>query len=213
MRRIHVAVNSACAVLMHKFGAAATLELEGKVKKTKTGPPPPRLEAEEAAYRLDPKNSDPVWDDKLPDESYRGKPKGQLALPGEHFFQTLVRTATGFQIKGKGKKTYKDAVKGNVYVEPDYIGLTDPETGKPLHDYEIDSRPVRIQAARIARCRPIIKAWRAEFDVVIVDEDSLPEEVLNAILVKAGQATGVGDYRPRYGRFIVERFEQVRNGA
>jgi hypothetical protein len=32
--------------------------------------------------------------------------------------------------------------------------------------------------------------------------------VLNSILVKAGESVGIGDYRPRFGRFIVTRFEK-----
>jgi hypothetical protein len=194
MKRFKVKVQGAGALLMHKYPVPATTEDAGNsVKPVKTGPPKPEDEAEAGAWRLDPN---------------AGEEKGQLCLHGEHFFQSMVLAASGFQVKGQGKKTYKDAVKGIVFVEPEYIGLTD-NAGKALFTYAIDIRPARIKAARINRCRPLLKEWAAEFDIVVTDEKAVPKDVINAILVLAGQTKGVGDYRPRFGRFIVERFEEV----
>jgi hypothetical protein len=178
---------------MHKFGTEAIAGLAATVKKRKTGPPDPKVEAEAGAYRLD---------------AMDGEAKGQLCLPGEHFFQGMVLAASGFQVQGQGKKTYKDAVKGNIYVEPDFCGLTDGN-GTKLYDYEVDSRPARIKAARINRSRPRIPQWVAEFDIIVTDDDAVPTPVVNGILISAGQTKGVGDYRPRFGRYIIERFEEV----
>lgn len=179
---------------MHKFSTEASAELGATVKKRKSGPPVPSEEAEQGAYRLDQKD---------------GEPKGQLCLPGEHFFQSMVLAASGFQVQGQGKKTYKDPVKGNVFVEPEFIGLTDGQ-GKAMFDYAIDTRPARIKAARVNRSRPLLKEWVAEFDLVVTDDNAVPPAVINAILVSAGQAKGVGDYRPRFGRFMVERCEEAK---
>jgi hypothetical protein len=178
---------------MHKFSAQASADMAGPVKKTKSGPPKPADEAEGNAYRLDPK---------------QGEQKGQLCLPGEHFFQSMVLAASGFQVQGQGKKTYKDAVKGNLFVEPEFIGLTNG-AGKSLFDYVIDSRPARIKQARVLRSRPLLSDWAAEFDVVVTDDDAVPMAVVNSILITCSQTKGVGDYRPRFGRFMVERFEEV----
>jgi len=201
MKRFHVKVRSAASLLMHKFSTAASAELAGNVKKVKSGPPDPKEEAENSAYRLDVKDGDP-------EVIVCGAKRGQLCLPGEHFFQSMVLAASGFQVKGQGKKTYKDAVKGNVYVEPEYIGLTGVD-GKALYDYAIDCRPARIKQARISRNRPKLNEWVAEFDIVVTDDGSVSSEVMNAILVSSGQVKGVGDYRPRFGRFIVEQFTEV----
>jgi hypothetical protein len=176
---------------MHKFSTQASADLTTIVKKKKSGPPNPAEEAEQGAYRLDPGD---------------GK-KGQLCLPGEHFFQSMVAAASGFQVQGQGKKTYKDPVKGNVFIEPEYIGLTD-RVGRAIYDYNIDSRPARIKNARINRNRPLIQEWMAEFDL-ITDEEIVPGAVINSILISAGQTKGVGDYRPRFGRFMVIQFKEV----
>ncbi len=193
MKRFHVRVRSTADLLMHKFSTEASAALSGTVKKLKSGPPDPAEEAEQSAYRLEP-------DD--------GEERGQLCLPSEHFFQSMVLAASSFQVKGQGKKTYKDPVKGNVILEPEYVGLTDASDAR-LYDYKLDIRPARIRTARINRCRPLLKVWVAEFDIVVTDDTAVPSEVINAILVSAGQTKGVGDYRPRFGRFMVERFEEV----
>lgn len=193
MKRIHVKVRSTCPLLMHKFSTQASAQLAATVKKSKSGPPDPKEEAESGAYRLDPTD---------------GEKQGQLCLPGEHFFQAMVMAAGGFQVQGKGKKTYRDAIKGNVYVEPDFMGLN-TVAGNKLYNYTIDSRPARIKQARIIRNRPRLDEWVTEFDLITTDEDTVSPAVLNSILVNAGQTKGVGDYRPRFGRFLVEEFKEV----
>jgi hypothetical protein len=195
MKRFHVKIQGVAPLLMHKFSVEASAEISATVKKRKSGPPDPRDEAERGAYRLDPAD---------------GEKKGQLCLPGEHFYQSMICAASGYQVQGQGKKTYKDPLKGNTFVEPEYIGLVNLG-GVKLFEYKLDIRPVRIKAARINRSRPLIEEWVAEFDIVVTDEDAVPPAVLHAILVSAGQTKGVGDYRPRFGRFMVVKFEEVRD--
>lgn len=171
-------------LLMHKFSATTEAELApGKVKKSQKRILSAEEEAEEAAYRLN-------------------GPESELCQPAEHVYQAMCKTASQFQIKGRGKKTYKDAAKGNLAIEPEYIPHGQTE-------YRIDTRPVRIQRSRILRSRPLLSSWALEFTIRVLDEDELPDQIVNAILVKAGQTTGIGDYRPRFGRFMVTQFEEV----
>jgi hypothetical protein len=63
--------------------------------------------------------------------------------------------------------------------------------------------PVKVGTARVMRTRPRFDGWAA---VVVVK--FLPE-LLNAaevqsFLVSAGEQIGIGDWRPRFGRFTVE---------
>lgn len=166
-------------LLMHKFSAATEAEAQKNVKKSGKSIPTAEEEAEEGAYRL---------------------ASGELCQPAEHIYQAMCKAATDFQIKGKGKKTYKDTVAGNVVITPEYIP-------HGTREFEIDARPVRIQRARIVRRRPHLAKWSLEFEIQVLDDDLLPVDVLNAILVKAGESKGIGDYRPRFGRFIVTKFE------
>lgn len=171
-------------LLMHKFSDAAQVDMQKAVKKSGKQAPNAKDEAEAGAYRLD-------------------GPGGELCQPGEHIYQTLCRAASDFAVKGKRGKTYKAAVKGNVVVEPEFIG-------HGVKDYEIDARPVRIQSSRVMRRRPYLRTWALAFQIRVLDEDALPLEVLQSILVKSGEAVGIGDYRPRFGRFIVTRFERAK---
>lgn len=66
------------------------------------------------------------------------------------------------------------------------------------------SVPVRVQTARIIRTRPIFNEWAAT--VTVQYEDS----VINAATVAgwfgvAGALVGLGDWRPRFGRFQAKR--------
>jgi hypothetical protein len=166
-------------LLMHKFGDAAQADSEKLTKKSGGHAPSAKDEAEAGAYRLE---------------------NGELCQPAEHIYQAMCKAASDFQVKGKGKKTYKGVVTGNVVIAPEFIS-------HGRKDYEIDSRPVRIQRARIIRRRPFLQKWSLSFEIKVLDEDLLPKEVLNAVLVKAGESVGIGDYRPRFGRFIVTKFE------
>jgi len=63
---------------------------------------------------------------------------------------------------------------------------------------------VAVQKARIIRIRPLIPtgwslAFTVEFDETIVN----PKSLLKA-MVDAGAIVGLGDWRPKFGRFLVE---------
>jgi hypothetical protein len=195
---VHVVVEgTGRGLLMHKFSTGASASLEQEVKKTKSAHGTPSEEAEQAAYRLATGNGH----------------LGQLMLPAEHFLGAITNAGSGLQVRGKGKATYKKLFKGALDIEPDYIGLTNAK-GEGLNTFAIDSRPVKIKATqgRVMRHRPHLTDWRAEFDV-IVRNDGIPLEVLEAAIADAGQSQCVGDYRPRYGTFRIVTCERVDEGG
>ena len=195
---VHVVVEGVGrGLLMHKFSTGASASLEQEVKKTKSAHGTPQEEAEQAAYRLASGNGH----------------LGQLMLPAEHFLGAITNAGSGLQVRGKGKATYKKLFKGALDIEPDYIGLSS-NAGETLHNYAVDSRPVKIKATqgRVMRHRPHLIDWRAEFNVV-VRNDGIPLEVLEAAIADAGQSQCVGDYRPRYGTFRIVRCERVADEA
>ena len=188
MVRVSVSIEGvAPGLLHHRFpevvmaGLMNPVKLSGKAKATA------EQEAELAAYRME---------------------TGGLCQPAEHIYSAMVRAASSFQVQGRGKMTYKDPVKGALLVEPEPIIALLTPAGKPIDKYEIDARPARIQRARVMRHRPCLREWRLDFKLLILEEETLPAEVANAILVKAGQTIGIGDYRPRFGRFVVRKWEQ-----
>jgi len=66
-----------------------------------------------------------------------------------------------------------------------------------------DIRTVKVGTSKVMRTRPIFKEWASEFDVYYDDAKLNRDEVVS-ILENAGKYVGLGDYRPRYGRFSVE---------
>lgn len=120
--------------------------------------------------------------------------------PAEHIWGSMIKAAVNFQIPGKGKKTYKDLMKSAIIIDPNKIPL-----GKKEPD-EIDKRPVVIRGSRILRQRPMMKeGWELSFAINLLDEQLQPD-VVKVILEHAGKYVGIGDYRPRFGRFEVTKF-------
>lgn len=62
---------------------------------------------------------------------------------------------------------------------------------------------VRIGPSRIMRTRPIFRRWAAKVRIDYVD-DQLDEQDVVDIMRVAGRVVGLGDWRPRYGRFEIE---------
>lgn len=137
---------------------------------------------------------------------------GQIYQPASHFEGALVKAAVSFKIAGKRGKTYKDLFKAAVFISPDQIphdGFTIPEeldtdADKPLY---LDARPVVVQRARVVRIRPTFApGWKLEFEIEVLDDEIQPG-LLQDVLTMAGKTVGIGDYRPRFGRFNVVHFE------
>lgn len=136
---------------------------------------------------------------------------GQLYQPASHFEGAMSKTAGGFKIAGKRGKSYKDLFVGNVFCSPDQIlhDLAVPETldTDPDKRLYLDMRPVVVQRNRVVRLRPAFKAgWQLEFEITVID-DQIPSDIVKDVLDLAGRTVGIGDYRPKFGRFMVTHFE------
>lgn len=62
---------------------------------------------------------------------------------------------------------------------------------------------VKVQQNRVMRCRPRFRQWRVEAEGHL-DTAVLSFEELEEIANTAGAMIGLGDYRPRFGRFTAE---------
>lgn len=138
---------------------------------------------------------------------------GEVVQPSVHIESSMVKGAVNFKITGKRGKTYKDLFKAAVFVEPENIShhVPVPETLDADADKELylDLRPVVINRARVVRIRPTFKAgWELEFVISVLD-DQIPLEIVQDVLTLAGRTVGIGDFRPKFGRFRVARFEVI----
>ncbi len=99
-----------------------------------------------------------------------------------------------------GRASCKALVESSVFCEEEKIPLNKREPD------EVDTRPVCIMRNKIIRHRPKYVNWQLTFHLRF-DSDRLTAEKVKNILAEAGAVKGIGDYRPKFGRFTVEEFE------
>lgn len=139
---------------------------------------------------------------------------GEIYQPSSHIEGAMVKAAVSFKVKGKRGKSYKDLFSANVFVDPTEIlhGIKEPKEldGDADKSLYLDLRPVVISRQRVPRIRPAFKpGWKLSFTINVID-DEVSSEIVNDVLILAGKTVGIGDYRPKFGRFMVTRFEQVK---
>lgn len=137
--------------------------------------------------------------DQIQDGEITIDPGARVTLPATSIEAMLVMGAKKLKLGG--------SAKAGLIVEDDapleYDGPTDINklfaAGKHLHRVA-----VRVGTARVMRTRPIFRVWASRvtvlFDTAVIDEPQVFD-----ILKAAGQQVGIGDWRPRFGRFEAER--------
>jgi hypothetical protein len=131
--------------------------------------------------------------------------KGEVIIPSRVLESVLVEGA-------KKSKEGKLALSG-MFVDTDAILEYD---GGMMSVKQLMESPehricvaVRIGMSKVMRTRPHFKNWRAVFKVS-VNEQVANEAQLKRWLEDAGSYVGIGDWRPRHGRYELENFAAVR---
>jgi len=179
MRKINVTVKGVAPLLQHKMSLGQEAQLASKTKKS-VGQG---------------KGDNP--------EDYLYVLNGKVVQPTEHFVQGIIKQLSNYKIQGKGKKTYKELGKGSMGIVPEYAV-------HKIQDWVVDSRTVVIPATkgRAVRLRPKFENWELDFTIELFNDD-MPIEVIKSALDDMGRESGIGDYRPRFGRFIVTSFDEI----
>lgn len=123
---------------------------------------------------------------------------GIIYEPSTHIEASITKAALNF--KYDKRKSYSEFIKSGVFVTRENI----PHL---FQAWQIFSCPVVVQRQRIVRHRPLFDKWRLEFEIEIFNEN-IDTKTLKEIFTYAGRFIGIGDYRPRHGRFVVEKFEE-----
>lgn len=160
--------------------------------------PTVEVEAEEGAYRL-------------PNTR-------QLYIPTKAFVGAIANATIGVSLQpvSGGRKLAALGVlqKGAVFPLSEYCPLSDPESGQPVTEYEIDVQRVVVPAtgSSVPRARPKVNRWQTTLELEYDDTEIFPVDV-KFLLERAGRIIGVLEYRPKpkksrvggpYGRFEVE---------
>ena len=120
-------------------------------------------------------------------------------LPGELIEGTLVGAA---KKRRRGKQ-----VTAGVWCEDNfplqYEGPRAPEEIWEDPRFRLTTG-VRVKQSRVMRTRPRFEKWAADITLIFNDELVNQSEVLELLRI-AGEQVGIGDWRPKFGRFVVER--------
>jgi len=194
MKFFQIEVTGMSPYLMHRFTEAA--EQPGGTRRIEIQKELPRDAAERVAYRTD---------------------KKELYMPGPAFMRLLREVGGGHKQRGS-RKSLKYVIPAACLVCDEIALLRDPETWKPLKDFEVDSRPVTIPATKgkVMRHRPRLERWGVRF-TLRVNDAILSDDVVHTLLNEGGQTTGVGDFRPEkggpFGTFRVTKWEPTEQLA
>jgi len=181
--RFKAKVKGLCPLLQHRFSEERLIET-----KKRTGDK--RLTEEEKRENA----SQFLYTDR----------KGIVCQPSSHIEGAMQKAASQFKLAGAGKKTYKDLVKGAVFVFPEYI----PHKNQ---DWIVDERAiVNPNTKGRSMCyRPRLDEWELEFEIE-VNDDRADGDAIRDILEYAGMYIGISSYRPRFGRFALEEFKLIK---
>ena len=131
--------------------------------------------------------------------------KERVIIPSRVLESVLVEGA-------KKSKEGKLALSG-MFVDTDAILEYE---GGPMTVKQLTESPdhrlcvaVRVGMAKVMRTRPHFKNWKAKFKVSVSDTVA-NESQLRRWIEDAGTLVGIGDWRPRHGRYEVVSFQAVR---
>jgi hypothetical protein len=122
---------------------------------------------------------------------------GKLVIPGEAIEAMFVRGA-------RTRRIGRAALAGLICPHNSDLIYDGPSSLDALWanpEYRIRS-PVRVNASRTIRTRPIIRQWAVDVEVQF-QPSLLNERDIFDIFCLAGEQFALGDWRPRFGRFTV----------
>jgi hypothetical protein len=186
MEQIEITVQGTAPLLMHNGRLSNPIDPATKELKRYTGKRQKTDEDHEAVARFEHAGS-----------LYMDSDVGPY-IPGENFQRCLLDAA-------KMSKKGQNVIRG-VFVNGDVnpISYNGPRTTEGLWA-DTNFRhmaSVKVGTARVMRCRPVFREWRCAF-VVTIDTTQIEVRDLLDIAETGGMYKGLGDWRPRFGRFAV----------
>jgi hypothetical protein len=125
----------------------------------------------------------------------------KIVLPGANFQAALGMAAKRSGIKQKGKRSgYKDLVNSTLFI------LDNVDLAATASDCAKDEAFVGMNGTKkVLRIRPRLDVWSGVLSVTNADVAAFPEAVLDELVSYMASFVGIGDFRPRYGRFTVKK--------
>lgn len=111
------------------------------------------------------------------------------------------------QLGAQKKRVGKDVQAAVFCSEPEFkLGYDGPRTKEKLWESGkyLLRKIVAVQRNRVVRSRPIFPTGWTIDPILEYDDDILNEAELHQACIDAGMWIGLGDWKPKFGRFIVE---------
>lgn len=142
------------------------------------------------------------WKSKL----YRVPGDGQLGHPSAALESALVKAARDF--KADKRRSMSEVVKALVFVPTEWLVLKQKDTDVLVRRDSVVNPNTK---GRGFVYRPSFgEGWQATFPLVLADTEVIEVARLKEILDYAGYRIGLGDWRPKFGRFLVSRFQESK---
>lgn len=124
---------------------------------------------------------------------------GVVSIPADNIMATVIGGARKSKL---GKQAEAAVFTIEAYFPLIYQG---PSDLKELYECGkfCDYRAVKNQRNGVMRSRPIFRSWKCDI-ALSFDESILERGQLEQAIKIAGEQIGIGDWRPRHGRFHVE---------
>lgn len=129
---------------------------------------------------------------------------GSVCIPSDNFKKCLVDGANSLGLKD-GRRALAPYLEATVFVEHDLsFGVA---AADEIHEHWGRIPPRKGALANIRR--PMMKAGRTLDFTLVVFDDRRDEKQLRAALEHAGLYSGLGSWRPKYGRFVVKTWKRL----
>lgn len=184
MHEYTITIDGTAPILMHNARLADPLDPATKALKAASGKRSKTDDDHAEVARLE-FIGGLYWDDEI----------GPY-IPSDNIYRSLWDAAKKYKL---GKK-FQEGVIFTSDVNP--LAYQGPRTIDALWDDKnhVHRASVKVQMSRVVRTRPMFKDWSTEA-TFILDPNVLDLADINRIAETAGQLIGLGDWRPRFGRY------------
>ena len=131
--------------------------------------------------------------------------KGKLGHPSEAMEMCMREAAA--EIKGTGRRTLKTPIKRTCFLDGEWMTITN----RKLNDCSPKRMAPRNSTGQTTPyyAPEFAAGWRMRFHVHVTNDESITPVALRKVLDLAGESVGLGVHRPKYGRFMVVKFDEI----
>lgn len=182
---VHLEIRGTADLLFHRYSAD---EVEAKAKAAKGSRAKKTDDIESYVYR----------------NSY-----GEICLPGRYLQRALQEAGRFQQDPRSPRKSALDLCKAGLVVTPQLAPMIPNGKYEPSKDWDyLDRQRVVVQRSAVTRVRPAyVEGWTVRMEIISLLPEYLTPQFVRKLADDAGRFIGLADFRPTYGRFVIDHWE------